>query len=135
MPSPPAWCATSVVSPQLAWRGAMASTSPIVSSCGCPGLVTEPHALRDSWSKTFYTPLLVKQDAAALLASVPADEEATLDVDVSLTCTAQFGGRVCALRRGCVHQSWPRVCRRRAARIGGCHKRRLQRLVDAGVAL
>ena len=68
----------------------MASTSPIVSSCGCPGLVAEPHALRDSWSKTFYTPLLVKQDAAALLASVPADEEATLDVDVSLTCKAQF---------------------------------------------
>ena len=81
-----------VASPLLSWRRGEtpASFSPFTSPCGCASLSVTPHALRDSWSTTFYTPLLKKDDLAALLASVPPSEEVTIDVSCSMQCGAQF---------------------------------------------
>lgn len=49
-----------------------------------------PHALRDSWARTFYEPLLVKNNAAALLGEVPPECEATAEVDAFLRPRHQF---------------------------------------------
>lgn len=53
-------------------------------------LTLSPRSVTDFWSKTFYSPLLVKSDAPALLCSVPVDCEATVKVDLSLEATSQF---------------------------------------------
>jgi regulation of enolase protein 1 (concanavalin A-like superfamily) len=53
-------------------------------------LSIQPPAKKDFWSKTFYTPLLVKHDASALLGSVPLDREATIGVDFEYTAVTQF---------------------------------------------
>ena len=53
-------------------------------------LVIVPAPQRDYWSKTFYSPLLVKHDAQTLLTVVPATVEATLTTAFTLTPVAQF---------------------------------------------
>ena len=53
-------------------------------------LVITPPAKKDFWSCTFYSPLLVKSDASALLCAVPPNEEATIKVDFSYTAISQF---------------------------------------------
>ena len=60
------------------------------STCGADALAVKPHALRDSWSRTFYEPLLVKNNAAALLGEIPAGSEATAELDCSLQPIHQF---------------------------------------------
>mmetsp|Transcript_36878 Transcript_36878/g.102347 ORF Transcript_36878/g.102347 Transcript_36878/m.102347 type:complete len:236 (-) Transcript_36878:70-777(-) len=45
---------------------------------------------RDYWSKTYYSPLLVKADAPALLATVPKEDEVTLEIAFTLKPVAQF---------------------------------------------
>ena len=53
-------------------------------------LVITPPAKKDFWSRTFYTPFLVKSDASALLCAIPPKEEATIKVDFSYTAISQF---------------------------------------------
>ena len=52
-------------------------------------LVLFPPAKKDFWSKTFYSPELVKHDASALLAAVPSDE-ATIGISFHFTPISQF---------------------------------------------
>lgn len=53
-------------------------------------LVIVPAPNRDYWSKTFYSPLLVKHDAQTLVTLVPPYAEATLTTAFTLTPVAQF---------------------------------------------
>jgi regulation of enolase protein 1 (concanavalin A-like superfamily) len=53
-------------------------------------LVVAPSPKRDYWSRTFYSPLLIKSDAQTLLATVPGSVEATLTTAFTLTPVAQF---------------------------------------------
>jgi hypothetical protein len=86
----PAWHIASPISASLSWRGAMESTRSAVCKCGANAIAVKPAALRDSWSRTFYEPLLVKNDAAALLGSIPAESEATVEIDCALQPIHQF---------------------------------------------
>lgn len=45
---------------------------------------------KDFWSKTFYTPLLIKSDASALLCNIPDGVEATIRVDFEYNPITQF---------------------------------------------
>lgn len=49
-----------------------------------------PVAGRDYWAKTFYKPLLVKDDAQTLLTLVKQDQEVTLSTSFTLKPRAQF---------------------------------------------
>ena len=49
-----------------------------------------PVAGLDYWSRTYYKPLLIKNDAQTLLASVPSTEEVTLTTRFTLKPRAQF---------------------------------------------
>lgn len=55
-------------------------------------LTLKAPAFKDFWSKTFYTPLLVKSDAGGYLCRVPAPqaEEVTVKVDFSYSPVTQF---------------------------------------------
>lgn len=53
-------------------------------------LTIAPAAQRDFWSRTFYSPCLVKNDGQALLATVAAGAEATLSVAFTFSPRAQF---------------------------------------------
>lgn len=53
-------------------------------------LSIQPPAKKDFWSKTFYTPTLIKSDASALLGQVPLHREATVSIDFELTAVSQF---------------------------------------------
>ena len=56
-----------------------------------PDLLTlTPPAFRDFWSRTFYSPTLVKHDASALLRTVPYDTECTVEIDFEYTPHTQF---------------------------------------------
>lgn len=68
----------------------MDSVSHVACECGKEGLCVLPPALQDSWSRTFYEPLLVKNNAAALLASVPSSAEATAEIDCFMRPLHQF---------------------------------------------
>jgi regulation of enolase protein 1 (concanavalin A-like superfamily) len=81
----------SLDSPLWEWRDPPASCSQVTHlHCGCKGLVVTPAPLKDSWSRTFYQPLLLKNNAAALLATVPSDAECTLDASFGMLCINQF---------------------------------------------
>lgn len=86
----PAWAVQDLTSPLLSWRGEMERSTAFTSPCGCGGLRIWPFAQRDSWARTFYEPLLNKDDAAAFLATVPADAECTIDGSFSILCNCQF---------------------------------------------
>lgn len=45
---------------------------------------------KDYWSRTYYSPCLIKNDAPALLATVPADQEVTLELSFTLRPVEQF---------------------------------------------
>lgn len=45
---------------------------------------------RDFWSRTFYDPILIKNDASALLYGIAMDVDATICVDFTLTPKSQF---------------------------------------------
>jgi regulation of enolase protein 1 (concanavalin A-like superfamily) len=47
-------------------------------------------AKKDFWSKTFYTPLLIKSDASALLCSVSDEQEVTVKIDFTFNPVSQF---------------------------------------------
>jgi hypothetical protein len=47
-------------------------------------------AFKDFWSRTFYSPLLIKSDASGLLVPVPGDCEMTASVDFELNQISQF---------------------------------------------
>ena len=49
-----------------------------------------PPAKKDFWARTFYEPLLVKNDASGLLCTVSSDLEATVKVDFEFTPISQF---------------------------------------------
>jgi hypothetical protein len=53
-------------------------------------LVLSPPAFRDFWSRTFYSPTLVKHDASALLRTISYTEECTVTVDFEITPRNQF---------------------------------------------
>eukprot|EP01031_Cornospumella_fuschlensis_P026483 gene26483-32007_t len=56
-------------------------------------LILKPPSHKDFWSKTFYTPLLVKSDAVAFVQSIPAPVkgvEMTCKVDFHYTPISQF---------------------------------------------
>jgi len=57
---------------------------------GGESLIINPAPGLDYWARTFYDPLLVKHDAQTLLAEVPAEKDATLEVAFSLTPKGQF---------------------------------------------
>mmetsp|Transcript_52954 Transcript_52954/g.113520 ORF Transcript_52954/g.113520 Transcript_52954/m.113520 type:complete len:262 (+) Transcript_52954:137-922(+) len=78
---------TSFDDPRLAWdQGPPREMS--ISEDG--ELRVSPTPGLDYWSRTFYTPLLVKHDAQTLLAEVGANIEATLTTAFTLTPKAQF---------------------------------------------
>lgn len=49
-----------------------------------------PPAKKDFWARTFYEPLLVKNDASGLLCRVPEGVEATIKIDFEFTPVSQF---------------------------------------------
>lgn len=53
-------------------------------------LTLSPPAFRDFWSKTFYTPTLIKHDASALLRKVAETQECTIMIDFDYTPVSQF---------------------------------------------
>jgi hypothetical protein len=53
-------------------------------------LTLAPPAFRDFWSRTFYSPTLVKHDASALLRTVPYEAECTVALDFEVTPKTQF---------------------------------------------
>lgn len=53
-------------------------------------MVFKPAAKKDFWSKTFYSPLLVKSDGAGYVYPVPHDYEWTMEVEMLYTPSAQF---------------------------------------------
>lgn len=56
----------------------------------CEVLKIKPPAKKDFWARTFYSPLLIKSDASALLFSCPWDLEATIKTQVSFSGISQF---------------------------------------------
>ena len=56
-----------------------------------PGELTlSPPAFRDFWSRTFYSPTLVKHDASALLRPVASETECPVEVDFEVSPKPQF---------------------------------------------
>ena len=53
-------------------------------------LVITPPSKKDYWRRTFYEPTMIKGDAPALVAQVPASEECTLEACFSFTPQSQF---------------------------------------------
>lgn len=53
-------------------------------------LVLRPPSKKDFWSKTFYSPELIKSDASGLLATVPITDEATIGITFQFTPVSQF---------------------------------------------
>jgi len=53
-------------------------------------LIIYPPTKKDFWLKTFYTPLLIKTDASALLCDIPLEIESTCKIDLSLNAITQF---------------------------------------------
>ena len=85
-------------------RMVLASRVPLITSFSDPAwtarhcddmnisdtLVLVPRPNKDYWQRTFYKPLLQKDDAPRFTAPVSADAEATLEVSFSLEHKAQF---------------------------------------------
>lgn len=53
-------------------------------------LKLSPPACKDFWARTFYTPLLIKNDASGLLCTISSEEESTIYVDFEYTPVSQF---------------------------------------------
>jgi hypothetical protein len=55
-------------------------------------LTLTPPAMKDFWSRTFYSPLLIKSDASGYLypISPPSQAELTIEVDFSYSAVTQF---------------------------------------------
>ncbi len=53
-------------------------------------LKIRPAAYKDFWSKTYYSPTLIKNDACGYLYPINSTEEATIKVDFTLTPILQF---------------------------------------------
>lgn len=53
-------------------------------------LVIIPPSKKDYWRRTFYEPTMIKGDAPALVAQVPASEECTMEASFSFTPQSQF---------------------------------------------
>ncbi|GAX17210.1 hypothetical protein FisN_10Lh063 [Fistulifera solaris] len=84
---------------QLRWRCAPDSWSPTTGREGCDGswrvednkLIVYPAAKKDYWRKTYYEPLLLKDDGAVLeYADLHADQHYTVEVKFDLVAAAQF---------------------------------------------
>lgn len=66
-----------------------------ISPDGTELSMTAP-AFKDFWSRTYYSPLLIKHDASALVGDIPADMEATVCVDFDFNPMNQFDQAVIA---------------------------------------
>ena len=53
-------------------------------------LILYPPAKKDFWSKTFYNPILIKNDASGLLYNIPINMESTIKIDFKYEAYAQF---------------------------------------------
>ena len=53
-------------------------------------LILQPPAFKDYWCRTYYTPLLIKSDASALVTTIPSDKECTISIDFEFIACAQF---------------------------------------------
>lgn len=53
-------------------------------------LTITPPSKKDYWRRTFYSPLLIKNDGPALLFTVPAADECTVQVDFTVDPKSQF---------------------------------------------
>ena len=60
-----------------------------ISHDGCQ-MKFAPAPLKDFWARTFYTPLLNKSDASALVCVLPQQFEATVKIDVEYKPIHQF---------------------------------------------
>eukprot|EP00930_Biecheleria_cincta_P058201 TRINITY_DN44053_c0_g1_i1.p1 TRINITY_DN44053_c0_g1~~TRINITY_DN44053_c0_g1_i1.p1 ORF type:complete len:231 (+),score=28.48 TRINITY_DN44053_c0_g1_i1:53-745(+) len=49
-----------------------------------------PDTGKDYWARTYYSPLLIKSNAPALLCEIPAKQEATLELEFTLHPVEQF---------------------------------------------
>ena len=49
-----------------------------------------PPAKKDFWRKTYYTPILCKDDGSCLFATIPADETVMLETSFTLDPKKQF---------------------------------------------
>lgn len=71
-------------------EGAGGSFQITTTSTGEEELHLRAPSKKDFWSKTFYTPLLVKSDASALLYTVPDGVESTIRMDFEYNPQTQF---------------------------------------------
>lgn len=58
----------------------------ITSSC----LTITPPAYKDFWSRTYYSPLLIKSDASAYVCNIPSHQQCTFSIDFEFTPYGQF---------------------------------------------
>ncbi|CAE7246924.1 REE1 [Symbiodinium sp. CCMP2592] len=77
----------SFADPSLAWEPSEPESWSLTE--GGKGLRVQPTAKRDFWSRTFYKPLLIKNDGQVLVCPV-ADSEATMSLAFTLHPRAQF---------------------------------------------
>jgi len=76
---------TSFDDPRLSWHNGVPDYT-----IQADGITIIPRAGLDYWSKTFYDPLLVKNDAQTLLTTVEVETEVTLETTFTLAPRAQF---------------------------------------------
>ena len=86
-----AFTLTGFTDPKLRWDNGQPNRNGGTWSHQQDGSLTiSPEPQRDYWSRTFYTPLLVKHDAQTLLATVPLQMETMVTVAFTLSPVSQF---------------------------------------------
>ena len=53
-------------------------------------LIIRPPAYKDFWRRTFYSPLLIKNDGSALVCQISSQQECTVQVDFEMSPKSQF---------------------------------------------
>jgi len=71
-------------SPQASWKVIQASDN------GPCHLQIQPPAKRDFWRKTYYDPVLIKDDAPFLYCTLPREQHCTVTAAFTLTAVSQF---------------------------------------------
>ena len=88
-------------------------------------LTLRPPAKKDYWRRTYYSPLLIKDDGPCLFATVPRGEACTAEVSFSLTPRRQFDQAGIMVRLDSEHwlKTGIEVTRSATAAIASAHSR------------
>ena len=73
-------------------------------------LVVSPPAKKDFWRKTYYTPILCKDDGSCLFATIPADETVMVETTFTLDPKKQFDQAGLCIRLDNEHWKTGRGC-------------------------